>query len=509
MKPGAFDESSTAHPVAISEDLLASPPAVFPGQLLGDRYHVGERIGGGGMADVFRARDPYLYRDVAIKVIKPGMASGEMCGRMLQEGRATAAIDHPHLLRVLDFGRVGATVYLVTDLLRGCSLAEHLRSLADARLGWREAIELLLPALDALAQIHDRGFVHRDLKPDNLFVHHRDGREALIVLDLGIAKVSPAFRGGGALNTTESGRVLGTPAYMSPEQAGGKPLDHRTDVYSIGVTLYRMLAGRLPFEARAGEGPIVLMAHHLYDPPPRLDEVVPGLPAPLVEVVMRSLAKAPAERPQTMRALAQALREALPAEPAGDAAAPTVARVKRTRSVGWLSGGVVLLAALILLRGVQEVAATPAVAGSPLADDDGGADEAEEMEMVRPSSPSFTLALLPDRPPVARAPSVALPERRGSARRKSPHAGVARVLAGVADGVGDCIERRGGLDQETLQVTWDVRPDGRVIASRLPVGTRTTLAGCVQALVSGLQFPPGTGLHVEHTFKRAPEARRP
>jgi len=509
MKPGAFDEAATAHPVAISEDLLASPPAVFPGQLLGDRYRVGERIGGGGMADVFRGRDPYLYRDVAIKVIKPGMASGEMCGRMLQEGRATAAIDHPHLLRVLDFGRVGASVYLVTDLLHGCSLAEHLRSVADARLGWRHAVELLLPALDALAQIHDHGFIHRDLKPDNLFVHHREGREVLIVLDLGIAKVSPAFRGGGALHTTESGRVLGTPAYMSPEQASGKPLDHRTDIYSIGVTLYRMLAGRLPFEARAGEGPIVLMAHHIYDPPPRLDEIVSGLPASLVEVVMQLLAKAPAARLQTMRALAVALREGLQADPERTVATPIRARVKGVGWVGWvgwLSGGVVLLAALMLVRGVQGVAATPATA-CLLAFD----DEAEEIGPAPPSTPPFTLAVAADRPPIDRRPLVVPepPERPSSTRQKSPRAAVARVLADVAGPVADCIERRGGLDQKTLKVTWAVRPDGRVIKSRLRAGTRTTLARCVEPLVSGLRFPAGTAAQIDHSFKRVPEMRRP
>jgi len=505
MKPGAFDEAATAHPVAISEDLLASPPAVFPGQLLGDRYRVGERIGGGGMADVFRGRDPYLYRDVAIKVIKPGMASGEMCGRMLQEGRATAAIDHPHLLRVLDFGRVGASVYLVTDLLHGCSLADHLRSGADARLGWRHAVELLLPALDALAQIHDHGFIHRDLKPDNLFVHHREGREVLIVLDLGIAKVSPAFRGGGALHTTESGRVLGTPAYMSPEQAGGKPLDHRTDIYSIGVTLYRMLAGRLPFEARAGEGPIVLMAHHLYDPPPRLDEVVSGLPAPLVEVVMQSLAKAPAERPQTMRALALALREGLPADPERTVAAPTRERVKRRLGVGWWVGGAALLAALVLLRGVQDGAATPAAACLL------GIDDEDEIGAAPASAPSFTLAVMPERAPADTALLVVPepPERPAFAQRRSPRVAVARVLAEVAGRVEDCIERRGGLDQNTLQVTWAVRPDGRVIESRLPAGTRTMLARCVEPLLGGLRFPAGTAPQLEHTFKRVPEVRRP
>ena len=300
MQRASFDEASTAYPVAVSQDLMASPPAIYPGQLLGDRYNVGERIGGGGMADVFRGRDPYLHRDVAIKVIKHGMASGEMCARMLQEGRATAAIDHPHLLRVLDFGRVGATVYLVTDLLRGCSLAQHLRSRPDARLGWRDAIELLLPALDALAKIHDHGLVHRDLKPDNLFVHHRDGREALIVLDLGIAKVSPALRSAGALQTTESGRVLGTPAYLAPEAIAGQA-DARSDQFSFAASLWQALFGTFPYDEHAFDS---LSRATLRDPPARED-----LNPQLIAALRRALAPSPAARFPDMAALLGALRE--------------------------------------------------------------------------------------------------------------------------------------------------------------------------------------------------------
>ena len=502
MQRASFDEASTAYPVAVSQDLMASPPAIYPGQLLGDRYNVGERIGGGGMADVFRGRDPYLHRDVAIKVIKHGMASGEMCARMLQEGRATAAIDHPHLLRVLDFGRVGATVYLVTDLLRGCSLAQHLRSRPDARLGWRGAIELLLPALDALAKIHDHGLVHRDLKPDNLFVHHRDGREALIVLDLGIAKVSPALRSAGALQTTESGRVLGTPAYMSPEQAGGKPLDHRTDVYSIGVTLYRMLAGRLPFEAREGEGPIVLMAHHLYDPPPCLDEFTPGLPGPLVELVMQALAKAPARRPQSMRAFAQSLRACLPADPEHNAAAPTSARGERSHRVAWPSAGLALLAALVVLRGIQEAAATPTMPHARTLDAANESDEDDPPDVPRPSAQLFTTPARPHPPDPTRpaAPSV---------RREHDRAAVTRVLVSVTGPVAGCIEQSGGLDRQALRVTWTLRPDGQVVRTHLGGGESTLLAVCARPLVSALKFPPGTTQRLEHTFERAAKVGRP
>ena len=278
---------NTEFPIPVSADYPNAAPGLVPGQVIRERYRVGERIGGGGMADVFCAHDGWLRRSVAIKVIKPALASREMCRRMEQEGRAAAAIDHPNLLRVLDIGTLGRTVFLVTELLFGRSLAQLLRERPNGRLPWRLALELLIPALDALHYVHRAGYVHRDLKPDNLFFHSDDRSERLIVLDLGIAKLARGEYVDKTTYHTESGRVLGTPAYMSPEQASGLPLDRRTDIYSIGVTLHRMLAGRLPFEPEPGDQPFRVMTRNLYDEPPRLDEAALGLPPGLAELVLR------------------------------------------------------------------------------------------------------------------------------------------------------------------------------------------------------------------------------
>jgi len=495
----------TAHAVPISQDLAASPPAVHAGQQLAERYVVGERIGGGGMADVFRGHDLWLCRDVAIKVLKQGIASAEMCARMLQEGRAAAAIDHPHLLRMLDIGRVGVTVYLITELLHGCSLAEHLRAAPDGRVPWTRAIELLLPALDALQRVHDRGYIHRDLKPDNLFIHQRDGRAALIVLDLGIAKVAPGLRPEGAPHTTGSGRVLGTPAYMSPEQASSLPLDYRTDIYSIGVTLHRMLAGRLPFETRGGEGPYVLMAHHIYDAPPRLDGAL-AIPAKLAEVVLRAMAKAPAGRPQSMKEFAEELRGCLVGAAPHEVEPAMPTRARRRGSLGFLqlgsrhlgkaASGAAVVATLLLHGATPEAAATPAGLLQP------GPDA---QPMLYPEPPArFTLAA--SRPVVPAMPAVEHPPSPTRSTKRDA-GGVASVLAGAAAPVARCIRGHGGIEVVQVSATLTVNSGGMVVRSEFHDSDHSVLSGCIRPVLRALKFAPGPVQQVVHAFKRTEPAR--
>ncbi len=488
-------QASTAHPIPISQDLAACPPAVYPGQHLAERYVVGERIGGGGMADVFRGHDLWLRRDVAIKVLKHGIASAEMCARMVQEGRAAAAIDHAHLLRVLDIGRIHPSAYLITDLLRGHSLAEYLRMLPESRLGWRRAIELLLPALDALQKVHDLGYIHRDLKPDNLFVHQRDGQEVLIVLDMGIAKVAPALRGEGAPVPTETGRLLGTPAYMSPEQASSLPLDHRTDIYSIAVTLHRMLAGRLPFEARPGDTPYMLMTRHIYDVPPRLSEAHPEIPEALADVVLRALAKVPTVRPQSMRELAGALRACLSSV---DRPLETAARALE-RSAGYhrvsrMSGGVVLLVALAVMQGPSAGATTPKAQAIRLADprlDRPTIYPGIPAPGAKPPSAAPPPALVDSEPALADSPQ--MPAAR------SP-AALARVLDAAAGPIAQCIRGHGDIDLVELVVTLKLDPGGTVARAELRDRDQSTLAGCALPLLRRLRFPAGPAQRLEHTF---------
>lgn len=288
-------------PVPAAEPWIEPPEEItWTGRLVGGRYAVCERIGGGGMADVYRARDERLQQDVALKVLRSSLASRELRARMLQEARAAAAIEHPHMLRVLDVGEELGTSYIAMELLRGASLSRRLHEVGG-RLPWREVVPLLLPAAAALQHAHACGFVHRDIKPDNLWVAERGGAPWIVVLDLGIAKAARARRGADSPPTTELGRALGTPRYMSPEQAAGQAVDARSDVFSFAVTLFRALTGGFPWAARS-DGAVV-------EPRAALQAAELEIPPALSEAIVRALARRPEERLPSMRALAALLDE--------------------------------------------------------------------------------------------------------------------------------------------------------------------------------------------------------
>ena len=495
----------TEFPIPISADYPVIGAGLAVGEVIRERYRVGERIGGGGMADVFCAHDGWLHRDVAIKVIKPALASREMCRRMEQEGRAAAAIDHPNLLRVLDIGMHGRTVYLVTELLHGCSLGELLRERPDGRLDWRAALELLIPALEALHLVHQAGYIHRDLKPDNLFFHRDDRGDRLIVLDLGIAKLAPARQGARAPYHTETGRVLGTPAYMSPEQASGLPVDHRTDIYSIGVTLHRMLAGRLPFEPKPGDQPFQLMTRNLYDDPPRLDEQALQLPPSLADQVLMMLAKAPAQRPRSMRVLAEQLADI---KASGEAPRPSnhagrVPRVGRVAPVMALAAGTAIFGALLLSPAEWSSAEPPDASSTPA--------PAPAPVRSEPPAPSLPLrAALPATVDLAEertaVPDVAVtspapvpaPAARPAYRRASA---IAVVFAGAGPEVAKCLRRYGDLDIPELRVRLALASDGSVTRTEL-VNNRllVSLHRCVRPALLRMQFAPGPAQEVEYSY---------
>ncbi|HVN74687.1 MAG TPA: serine/threonine-protein kinase, partial [Thermoanaerobaculaceae bacterium] len=211
-------------------------------------------IGAGGMGEVYRARDTRLGRDVAIKVLPTEFASDpERLRRFEQEARAIAALDHPSILAIHDVGSHDGAQFIVTELLEGQSLRERLHGGA---LPVRKAVEIGVQMAQGLAAAHEKGIVHRDLKPGNVFVT-KDGH--VKILDFGIAKlVQPEPEPGPSGTTvtptqsTDTGAVLGTAAYMSPEQVLGKTLDGRSDLFSLGLVLYEMLSGRRPFQKQSG-----------------------------------------------------------------------------------------------------------------------------------------------------------------------------------------------------------------------------------------------------------------
>jgi serine/threonine-protein kinase len=262
---------------------------------IADRYRVERPLGAGGMAVVYQATDLRHERAVAIKVLRPDLATSIGPERFLREIRIAARLQHPHILGLIDSGEIPTTpgqpplLYYVMPLVEGESLRDRLDR--DRSLPIPQSIRLLREIADALAKAHRSGIVHRDIKPDNVLL--ADGHA--FVADFGVAR---AVRDATATGTqTALGVAVGTPAYMAPEQVAADPnVDHRADIYALGVVGYEMLAGRLPFLADA---PHQLLAAHITTPPEPLAPLRPDAPKILVDAVMRCLAKNPSERFQT------------------------------------------------------------------------------------------------------------------------------------------------------------------------------------------------------------------
>src|SRR5260370_19936433 len=282
---------------------VAARDAVAPPQI-DERYRIEKEIGRGGMGRVFVAHDRKLGRDVAIKVLASGMHGEEALRRFEQEARATCALNHANILDVHDIGRYEGSPYIVSELLHGTTLRERLRR---GRLSVPEASGYALQLAKGLSAAHEKGIVHRDLKPENLFITEED---RLKILDFGIAKlVAPMTpETGETLPSpqphTETGAILGTVGYMSPEQVRGQPADQRSDVFSFGTIFYEMLAGCSPF---ARDSAVETGSAILNDDPPPLPA---GGPPELDRIVHRCPAKGREDRFQSAQKLVNGLGSA-------------------------------------------------------------------------------------------------------------------------------------------------------------------------------------------------------
>jgi hypothetical protein len=330
-------------------------------------YEILAPLGAGGMGEVYRARDPKLNRDVAIKVLPEALAADPVAlARFEREAQAVAALSHPNILAIFDFGQQGDTAYAVMELLEGETLRARL---AHGALPARKAVELAVQIAEGLAAAHEKGIVHRDLKPENVFVT-AEGRAK--VLDFGLAK---AVAPGGATATagpgvsmqvttghTGPGLVMGTAAYMSPEQVRGEAVDHRSDIFAFGAVLYEMLTGRQAFgRETAAES----MTAILKEEPPEIAVAGAGSSPALQRIVQHCLEKKPGERFQSARDVAFAL-QALSGSASGSAAiradaAPTRSPMPRVLGllIGVLAGA---LLALVAVRFVQDRQADRGVA---------------------------------------------------------------------------------------------------------------------------------------------------
>ncbi len=479
---------------ATSDAITMSRPAVAPRDRLKDRYEVVAHIGSGGMADVYHGIDDLLLRDVAIKVLKPERVDEIMKRRVLREARATCAVDHPHMLRITDMGIAGEAPFLVSDLLHGHSLAEELRQAPLGRLDWRRVVRWMLPAMEALHRAHEAGLVHRDIKPENLFIHHRNGEEVLIVLDLGLVK--HVALDGTPSRWTRSGIILGTALYMSPEQGNAGHIDRRTDVYAMGVTLYRLISGQHLFPSPTGHGPIAAITKHLFEPPPRL--AGREFPPTLVAALHTAVAKDPDQRHASMAEFAALLAACLTAEETRAAAA------KRLRH----HAGVVALGAALTFLAMQALRAgapAPVTEDPPASTDDATTSPARRDEPSAPPPDPFerdalasSPAPLDDEPPAATAPPRTPQVTR---RRRGPSDDLSRA----DDAVQQCMHTHGS-DTRSLTVQVAVDGDGRA-ASTTFVGpyAASFLGRCVRDRIAELRFAPGPPRTLEHTYRFTPK----
>ena len=265
--------------------------------VLEGRYTLERELGQGGMATVFFARDLRHGRAVAIKLLDPNVTSTIGVERFLREIAITARLQHPHILTLIESGQEGGLVYYVMPHIEGESL--RVRLSREPPLSITGAVWIAREVADALAYAHGHGVIHRDIKPENILV--ADGHAW--VADFGIAR---AIETSGEKSLTMAGLPIGTPAYMSPEQAEGRPnVDGRSDIYSVGCVLFEMLAGRPPFLGRSAR---IVMNHHVMTPPPSIAEFRPELSPDLIAVVDRAIAKVPASRFQTVKELVGALQ---------------------------------------------------------------------------------------------------------------------------------------------------------------------------------------------------------
>jgi serine/threonine protein kinase len=264
------------------------------GTILDDKYLIEHRLGSGGMCDVYRARHIAMDKEIAIKILKPELAAdSKIAQRFEQEARAASRVRHPHAIDVTDYG-IGAhnVPYLVMQLVDGQTVRELIGERGP--LSIERVTNILRQASGALEAAHSVGVIHRDIKPDNIIIAQVDGEDWVEVVDFGVAKIQEDVNRRASL--TGANFIIGTPRYMSPEQCEEKPVDARSDIYSLGVVAYEMLTGDAPFD---GTSSTRLLMAHVAEPPPPLRHKRPDISPQVEAVVMRALEKNPDLRQQS------------------------------------------------------------------------------------------------------------------------------------------------------------------------------------------------------------------
>ena len=409
------------------------------GKIYAGRYRVVRKLGDGAMGAVYEAENVLIRRHVAIKVLHPHVAErADALRRFEREAQAAGRIGSPHIVEVLDMGELeGGARFLVMELLEGTTLAQRIRE--AGRLSAEEAASLVLQLLAGLSAAHAADIVHRDLKPANVFLAQSGaGAEFVKILDFGVSKFAAA---GDDMAATGGGLVLGTPFYMSPEQAKGtRHIDHRSDLYAVGVILYECVTGKVPFEAETLNE---LIFRIVLEAPPPVESIVPDLDPAFVAILRKAMAREVGDRFQTAREMHDALAHWLAPDRARVgldtssallwAAVPPRQRGRRTTGeravvLGLLAtlaaGGVTLFAVRPWHDGGAAsvpLSARPAVAAAPVSTGDApspSADPSTSASSALPAAPSVAAATAhpkasrPATPPRQKTPAAVVPARR-------------------------------------------------------------------------------------------------
>ena len=387
-----------------AQDNAAPPPDPLLGRVIDGRYRIEQQIGEGGMGVVYLSTHTVLHKRLALKVLRgDNSKDADVVQRFMQEAQAATSIGHPNIIDISDFGRLpDGSVYFVMEYLDGVSLSKLISKGGSVPMA--DALHIVRQIASALEAAHTRGIVHRDLKPDNIYII-RQGNDSLFakVLDFGIAKV-----GGAASKLTKTGMVFGTPHYMSPEQAAGHSVDQRTDVYALGVIMYEMFTGKVPFDADTFMG---ILSKHMFEPPARPSEVKGAALGALETVILKALEKNPDHRYLSMTELLVDLETvaaggnvqiggrpgvAPPGNLADALEPPSHAEVRRPEASN--TGLLVALAVLALL------VIGGGVGGAVFLLSDGGEDSGQALAQADPETPAVSQP-----PPTPTAPAAPPP----------------------------------------------------------------------------------------------------
>jgi serine/threonine-protein kinase len=480
-----------------------SPAPQLIGRTIGGRFRVTGFIGEGAMAAVYRGLSDTEHRDVAIKIMHPQLlGDSTFVGRFRREAKAAAKLNHRNTVQIIDYGVDGRLPYIVMELVTGQDLFELL--VVERRLSEARAARILIEICDVLAVAHDNGIVHRDLKPENVMVLREGEGDRVKVLDFGIAKIMEVGGGGDdaaptSLSTsalTTVGMVVGTPAYMSPEQCRGDPVDGRSDIYACGILLYLLVTGRLPFQPTGAPWEVAM--DHIRKPPPAPSMFLPTISPGLEATILTALSKFPNQRQQTARDLRDELTKLLPSlsksVQTGATAGPSRADTMPVESIRSRAGAPSVrqvLEAPETLEPLPEPDATP----PPPEDPEDRAPDARRHP--RPEPPSYRAdtetraipfvslqqaAPEPAPPPDPDPDSSPPPE----ARRFNPEASTDPIPAEIAASLRPPISNPTSSEEVSSEI-WEVGPN---TLERMRPGSAAAAAAAAQASPPSPAAPP-------------------